>query len=88
MSDTWTDGNSLAGPLQDVFRIDVTEAVGRCAHCKATGPLAEGHVFGPAPGLVLRCSQCEQPLLCLARTPGRTRLDLRGLDYLEITWSD
>lgn len=88
MSDPWMDGNSMAGPLQEVFSVDVTEAVGRCASCKATGPLAEGRVYGPAPGLVLRCRACAQPLLRLARTPGRTHLDLRGLEYLTFTWPD
>ena len=88
MSESWMDGNSMAGPLREVFSVDMTEAIGRCASCKVTGPLAEGRVFGPAPGLVLRCRGCGQPLLRLARTPGRTHLDLRGLEYLEFTWSD
>jgi hypothetical protein len=87
MSESWMDGNSMAGPLHEVLGVDVTEATGRCAGCKSTGPLAEGRVYGPAPGLVLRCRSCGLPLLRLARTPGRTRLDLRGLEYLEFTWS-
>jgi hypothetical protein len=35
----WTDGNALAGPLHEVFRVDVTIAVGRCRECGRTGPL-------------------------------------------------
>jgi hypothetical protein len=84
MSDTWTDGNSMAGPLREVFAVDITTAVGRCAACGNTGPLAEGRVFGPAPGLVLRCARCGQPLLRMVRGSGRTWLDLRGLACLEV----
>jgi ribosomal protein S27E len=84
MSETWTDGNSVGGPLAEVFGADVTAAVGRCAGCGRAGPLAEGRVFGHAPGLVLRCPGCGQPLLRLVRGGGRSWLDLRGLAFLEL----
>jgi len=88
MSDSWTDGNSLGGPLRDVFTADLTAAIGRCAGCGRTGPLADGRVHGPAPGMVLRCPNCEQPLLRMVHGPGRVWLDLRGLAYLEIPSPD
>ena len=44
-SNLWSDGNALAGPLQDVFRVDVTTAVGRCTACGRTAPMAEVRVF-------------------------------------------
>ena len=84
MSDNWTDGNSMAGALREVFAVDVTAAIARCATCGNTVPLAEGRLFGPAPGLILRCARCNQPLLRLVRTPTRTWLDLRGLAYLTL----
>ena len=34
------DGNALAGPLGEIFAVDVTAAVGRCASCGLTGPIA------------------------------------------------
>jgi hypothetical protein len=43
-SNLWSDGNALAGPLQDVFRVDVTTAVGRCTACGRTAPMAEVRV--------------------------------------------
>jgi hypothetical protein len=49
-SNHWTDGNALAGPLQDVLRIEVTTAVGRCSGCGRTAPMAEVRVFDHAPG--------------------------------------
>lgn len=88
MIDAWTDGNSMAGPLREVFAVDVTTAVGRCANCGNTGQLAEGRVFGPAPGLVLRCPRCGQPLLRMVRGSGRAWLDLRGLQFIEVTQSE
>jgi hypothetical protein len=35
--------------------------------------------------VVLRCPGCGQPLLRMVRGSGRTWLDLRGLEYIEIT---
>ena len=87
MTDMWTDGNSLGGPLQEVFSTDITAAIGRCAGCGRTGPLAEGRAFDHAAGVILRCPGCWQPLLRMVRSPGRTWLDLRGLEYIEITSS-
>jgi hypothetical protein len=87
-SNMWTDGNALAGPLHDVFRPDVTAAVGGCGNCGRTGPMAEVRVFDHAPGVVARCPNCDQILLRLVRGPGRAWLDLRGLDYLQLPMAD
>src|SRR6266540_1055543 len=58
-SNTWVDGNALAGPLQEVFSVDVTAAVARCDGCGRTGPIAEARVYDRAPGLVARCPGCD-----------------------------
>jgi hypothetical protein len=81
----WADGSALAGPFHDVFRVDLTTAVGRCATCAHTGPMAEVRVFDHAPGVVARCPTCDQVLLRLVRGPGRAWLDLRGLTYLQVS---
>ena len=83
-SELWTDGTALAGPLQDLFRVEVTAAVGRCTGCGRTIPMAEVRVFDHAPGVVARCPVCDQVLLRLVRGPGRAWLDLRGLAWLEL----
>jgi hypothetical protein len=83
-SNPWGDGTALAGPLQDVLRIEATTAVGRCSGCGRTAPMAEVRVFDHAPGLVARCPVCDQVLLRLVRGPGRAWLDLRGLTYLQL----
>jgi Family of unknown function (DUF6510) len=83
-SNPWSDGTALAGPLQDLFRIDVTAAIGRCTACGRTAPIAQARVFDHAPGLIARCPACDQVLLRLVRDPGRAWLDLGGLSYLQL----
>jgi hypothetical protein len=83
-SNLWTDGTALASPLQEVFRVDITTAIGRCTNCGRTGPMAEVRVFDHAPGVVARCPTCDQVLLRLVRGPGRVWLDLSGLTYLQL----
>jgi Family of unknown function (DUF6510) len=57
-SDLGTDGNALDGHVHDVFRVDVTTAVGRCTECGRTGPMAEVRVFDHAPAWspAVRCA--------------------------------
>ncbi|MBO4275106.1 DUF6510 family protein [Microbispora triticiradicis] len=78
------DGNALAGPLGEIFATDVSAAVGRCASCGLTGPVASLRVYGQAPGLVARCPGCEEVVLRLVRGPDAAWLDLRGTVTLRI----
>ena len=41
----YLDGNAAAGELSNIFTMDVTAAVGHCAHCGATKRFAEAHVY-------------------------------------------
>jgi hypothetical protein len=77
-SATYLDGNSLAGPLSEIFATDVTVFTGRCAGCGRSGPLAALRVYEHAPGLVARCPGCDDVMLRLVRTPHGAWLDLRG----------
>jgi uncharacterized protein DUF6510 len=81
---TYQDGNALAGPLAEIFAVDVTAAVGCCSGCGSTGPVARLRVYGPQPGLVARCPDCEQVVLRLVRGPEAAWLDLRGTVSLRI----
>ena len=78
------DGNVLAGPLREIFAVDLTAAVGTCAHCRARGPLAESAVYTEAPGTVARCVRCGEVVLRIVRGPEQAWLDLRGLLNIEI----
>jgi hypothetical protein len=84
MDDSFRDGNALAGPLREIFAVDLTAATGRCAGCGRIGPIAELRVYLDAPGAVARCPGCDAVLLRLVRGPDRAWLDLRGLVSLEI----
>ncbi|MBY8879715.1 DUF6510 family protein [Actinacidiphila acidipaludis] len=80
----YLDGNALAGPLSDVFAVDLTTAATHCTGCGAEGPLAGLRLYGRAPGLVARCPRCDQVVLRLVRTPEDAWLDLRGTATLRI----
>jgi hypothetical protein len=84
MTDLFTDGNALAGPLDEIFTVEMTMARGQCAGCGRTGTVAEMRVYGMSPGMVARCPGCDEVLMRLVRTPDRAFLDLRGVVALEI----
>lgn len=82
--DSALDGNATGGVLAEVFAVDVTVAVTRCAHCRDTRPMAELRAYVHAPGVVLRCASCRGVQLRFVRAPDRAWLDLRGVELLEI----
>jgi hypothetical protein len=61
----------------------MTTAVGSCAGCGATAPVAEAAVYIRGPGIVGRCRRCDTVLMVLVTIRGRTCVDLRGLAALE-----
>ncbi|NVI90070.1 DUF6510 family protein [Actinomadura sp. BRA 177] len=82
--DAFTDGNAIAGPLAEIFAVDVTAAESRCAGCGRTGPVAALRVYGRAPGFVARCPGCDHIVLRLVRGPGTVWLDMRGTIALAV----
>lgn len=82
------DGNALAGPLTDIFAVEVTTATARCRGCGRTCAVAELAVYGPEPGLVARCPGCADVLLRVARTPDAVWLDLGGMSSLRFPVAD
>lgn len=82
--DSHLDGNMLAGPLRELFAVDLTGAAVRCDSCASTSPLARLRVYAHAPGLVARCPTCLAVLLRLVRQPAHAWLDLRGATVLRI----
>jgi hypothetical protein len=71
MTEQYLDGNALAGPLSEIFAVDITAAAGRCANCGRTGPVAALRLYVRAPGLVARCPGCDAVMLRLVRVPAR-----------------
>ncbi|HKD99116.1 MAG TPA: DUF6510 family protein [Micromonosporaceae bacterium] len=84
MTETWVDGNALGGALGEIFAMDVTAALGRCAGCGRVGPVGEAQVFTRAAGAVARCAGCESVLIRVVTAPDRVFLDLHGLSFLEL----
>ena len=84
MTHTFQDGNVLAGPLGELFAVDITAAVTTCAGCGRRGPVAELHVYSSELGTVARCAGCQSVVLRYARTPAGGWLDLRGTVSLHL----
>jgi hypothetical protein len=72
------DGNAIAGPLLEFFGVDMTSAIGACAHCGATARIAELEVFLTAMGTVVRCRNCGQVVSVLVEIRGTTHVHLDG----------
>jgi hypothetical protein len=81
------DANAVAGDLEELFGIDLTAVVHRCAHCGNLGPMATLLAYVHGPGTVLRCSVCIDVVLRYVRTPWGTRLDIRGAAELRLRFS-
>jgi hypothetical protein len=78
------DGNALAGPLSQVFLVDVTTARITCGACDQVRILATARLYRGA-GDVLRCAECDAVLLRLVTTPDRIYLELTGMRCMELT---
>ena len=77
------DGNAIGGVLREIFAMEVTSAVGTCAHCGAVNEVGRVHVYIHAPGTVVRCPACEAVLMRVVRGGGRYWVDLTGMRCLE-----
>jgi hypothetical protein len=85
---TLLDGNVLAGALRELFAVEVTAALARCAGCGDTSAIGQTLVYADAPGLVARCPGCDGVVVRLVRGPGRAWLDLSGVSCLEVALGD
>ena len=77
------DGNAAAGPLADLFAVEMTRAMVVCDGCGREGALATLRFYGSA-GVVLRCPGCEAVILRLLHTGSTLNLDLRGCTRLTV----
>ena len=78
------DGNALAGPLAELFAIDLTSAAITCAHCGQAGPLAAHLLYPSGPAMVLRCRGCTGVVLRYASDANGIRLDMSGTRLLTV----
>jgi hypothetical protein len=81
------DGNAAGGMLRELFAQDMTAALGMCAGCGNTGAVGSLLEYGHGMGIVLRCTQCDTPVLRIVRARGQLRVDLSGVLFLTIAES-
>jgi hypothetical protein len=79
------DGNAVAGLLGEMFSVEATTMVARCAGCGAEGPVATARVYDMhGPGVVMRCPECLAVVMRLAHIRGRLVADMQGVGMLTI----
>ena len=82
---TRLDGNAIAGELVDIFGEDMTTATGTCSSCRSTRPFGELAVYLQAPGVVARCSSCENVMMVIVQIRGVRCVDLQGIAAVKKT---
>ncbi len=78
------DANGVAGLLFDIFGAEMTGEKTECAHCGNEGRMGTLLAFTHGPGIVLRCSACENVMIRIVQTPETIFLDARGAVYLRL----
>ncbi len=80
----YVDGNAAAGILAQMFSTDITDAMGTCRLCGHRAAIGQVRAYVDAPGVVLRCSECDHILMRWTVTPTATWLEMPGLRSLEM----
>jgi hypothetical protein len=83
-ADLHLDGNAVAGQLAEVFSVEMTTAIGTCAHCGTSRPLGMARAYMGGPATVLRCSVCQQVVIRIGTIGGRLLVDTGGVRQLEL----
>jgi len=76
------DANATAGLLFEIFGVEMTASPTECANCGNEAEIGTLLAFTQGPGIVLRCSACENVVLRIVQTPDAIYLDARGAVYL------
>ena len=78
------DANATAGLLYEIFGVEMTASPTECANCGNEAEMGTLLAFTHGPGIVLRCSGCEQVVLRIIQTPNEILLDARGAVYIRL----
>ena len=79
------DANAVAGLLHEIFGLEMTAEPTECANCGNEAEIGTLLAFTQGPGIILRCSACENVILRIVQTPDATYVDARGAVYLRLT---
>jgi hypothetical protein len=82
MDENRLDGNAAGGLLGEIFALETTAAEGACDSCGTVAHVAEAIVDVTEIGTTVRCANCDNALIRVARNPRGYFLDLRGISYL------
>lgn len=77
------DGNAIAGPLFAHFGAEMTTVTGICGACGTAAQIAELRVYSRAPGVVVRCRNCNTVVMVLVEIRGRSRVELGRFDLVD-----
>ncbi|WP_042381077.1 DUF6510 family protein [Streptacidiphilus melanogenes] len=78
------DGNALAGPLSEVFAVEVTSAWRLCPGCGTDSTVGALRVYTMGTAAVARCPHCGEIAFRLARHAETLWLDFGGGGALRI----
>ena len=78
------DANAIAGLLFEIFGVEMTASPTECANCGNEAEIGTLLAFTQGPGIILRCSACENVVLRIVQTPDAIYLDARGAVYLRL----
>jgi endogenous inhibitor of DNA gyrase (YacG/DUF329 family) len=81
------DGNAVAGMLGMIFAVEPTTSLVECASCGTSNQLGALEAYVHGMGAVLRCPNCQEPVLRASHAPDRMWLDLRGTRWLQVEMS-
>ena len=73
-----TDGNAIAGMLQEVFVTEITAAVRTCQSCGNANAIGAHRLYAGA-GHVLRCPSCGDVAACIVSFPDQHVISLSGV---------
>ena len=77
MTEVHTDGNGVAGMLNEVLAVEVTTLRRRCQSCGAESALGAHRAYKGA-GVVLRCPACEDVAVRIGVRDDELVLEWRG----------
>ena len=81
--DAHVDGNAMGGLLIEVFGQEMTDALGRCAHCGDENLVGALIVYRGGPGDVVRCPSCATVLIVATRLPTGPRIYFSSMRWLQ-----
>ena len=82
-SDAHLDGNAIGGLLIEVFGQEMTDALGRCAHCGDENRVGALILYRGGPGEVVRCPSCATVLIVAIRLPTGPRVYFSSLRWIQ-----